>query len=320
MKQLSLDLIEEAAGYLKGKIRETPLEFSEKLSEILGGPVFLKLENLQLTGSFKIRGAFFRLSKLSKEEKKHGVITCSAGNHGKAVAHVAKQLNIPATIFVPKSVDQSKFIAMKRLGAEVIVSPYMGYSETAVMAKDASHAASKPYISAYDDIYVMAGNGGTLGKEIYDYQPQTATFIVPVGGGGLSAGLSFYIKEKSPKAEVIGCMLQESAALKLSLERGEAVNSMPSIDTVAGGLEGGIGKQTFDILQTRVSQCALASEEEIYRGFLFALEEHQYLVEPSSSATLAAAFFKKLTVTQFPAVVVLSGRNVSLSTIRRIAC
>ncbi len=320
MEQLSMRLIEEAAGYLAGKVRRTPLEYSETLSEILGGDVFLKLENLQLTGSFKIRGAFFRLSRLNEEEKKRGIITCSAGNHGKAVSFVAKNLGIPATIFVPKNVDQSKFSGMKRHGAEVIVSPFSGYAETERMAIEASKTSGRPFISAFDDYYVMAANGGTLGKEILDDLPDAKTFIVPVGGGGLSSGLSFYLKERDRETEIIGCMLKDSPALPLSLEKGEAVTSLPSIDTVAGGLEGGLGKLTFEVLKSRISQCALVSEEEIYKGFAFALENLQYLVEPSSSATLAAAVCRKFAIKMFPAVLVLSGRNVSLQTIQKILC
>jgi threonine dehydratase len=318
MNQLSSDLIEEAAAYLKDKIRNTPLEPSEKLSQIFGGPVFLKLENLQLTGSFKIRGAFFRLSKLTEKEKAKGVITCSAGNHGKAVSYVAKLLKIPATIFVPKNVDQSKFDAMEMLGAEVIVSPHNGYADTALMAKEASQKSGKPYVSAYDDFYIMAGNGGSLGKEILETLPEAKTFVVPVGGGGLSAGLSYYVKEKNPQAEIISCMLKDSPALVLSLEKGEAVTSLPSINTVAGGLEGGLGARPFDILKSRVDQCSLASEEEIYQAFRWGLENHQYLIEPSGVVTIACAITKKITINKFPAVFVISGRNVSLQTIKRI--
>lgn len=320
MEQLSLSLIEEAAIYLEGKIRRTPVEYSDKLSEILGGDVFLKLENLQLTGSFKIRGAYFRLSRLTEQEKKKGVITCSAGNHGKAVSFVAKSLNIPAKIFVPKSVDGAKYAAMKRLGAEVIVSPFNGYSETEKLAIEESQNSGRPFLSAFDDFCIMAGNGGTLGKEILEDLPKAKTFIVPVGGGGLSAGLSYYVRERDPDSEIIGCMLKESPALMLSLQKGEAVTSLPSIDTVAGGLEGGLGKLTFEVLKTRISKCALVSEEEIYKGFLFGLENHQYLVEPSSSATLAAAICKKFIIKQFPAVLVLSGRNVSMQTIQKMIC
>lgn len=318
MIRLSMELIEEARKYLDGRIRNTPVEHSRVLSELLGGLVFLKLENLQITGSFKLRGAYFRLSKLSEEERRKGVITCSAGNHGKAVSYVASQLEVPVTIYVPSNVDQSKYDGMKALGAEVIRSPHIGYDDTEVLAKEAAVHSGRPFISAFDDYCVMAGNGGTLGVEILDQVPEVRTIIVPVGGGGLSAGLSYYVKERSPEVQVIGCQHKDSAALQQSLEKGEAVTALPSIETVAGGLEGGIGKNSFGVLRSRIDGCSLVEEAEIYRGFRWCLENHQYLVEPSAVVVIAAVISGKLDIKQFPAVVVLSGRNVGMGTIETL--
>lgn len=163
--ELSLNLIDAASAFLNDKSRVTPLEFSYPLSELLGVPAFLKLENLQLTGSFKVRGAFFRLSQLTPEEKSIGVITSSAGNHGKAIAFVAKELKVPATIYVPKNIDKSKLRGMQAYGAEVILSESVGYDATENLAKKAAKQTGRPFISAFEDPFIMAGNGGPLLKK-----------------------------------------------------------------------------------------------------------------------------------------------------------
>src|SRR6266498_5173936 len=169
---LNLDLIDQAARFLEGRVRRTPVELSPALSERAGVPVWLKLECLQATGSFKLRGALFRLSLLSEEEKRAGIATCSAGNHGKAVAYAARSLGLIPTIYVPASVDESKYRAMVDLGAEVVRSEFPGYDETEQWALKEAARAGKVWISAFDDEAIMAGNGGTLGLEILEDAPQ----------------------------------------------------------------------------------------------------------------------------------------------------
>jgi len=321
MKPLTLDLIEDAEKFLEGKIRKTPLEYSSVLSEMLGGPVFLKLENLQTTGSFKIRGAWFRLSKLSDDEKKRGVITCSAGNHGKAVAYAAKQLNIAVTIYVPSSVDKSKYNGMLALGATVIRSSHHGYDDTEIEALEQAREMKMPFISAFDDNMVMAANGGSLAKEILIELPNTSAILVPVGGGGLCGGLSYYVKETAPHCHIYACQLAASAALKLSLEKKSAVTRLPAIETIAGGLEGGIGERTFAIIRDRLDGISLIEENEIAKALTWCLSHHQYLIEPSSAVAIAAALKNEPALfTQFPLVIVLSGRNINIDTLKVLLC
>jgi threonine dehydratase len=310
--------IREAAAFLKGKIRRTPLEPSPKLSAMLGMPVWVKLELLQVTGSFKIRGAWFRLAQLSETERARGILTCSAGNHGKGVAYAAKALGVGAVICVPKSVDRAKYEGMVALGAEVRVSEYPGYDDTEIWAREQAKAEGKPFISPFDEVDVMAGNGGTLAVEILEDAPEAGTFIVPVGGGGLAAGLAFHVKEKLARAVVIGCQHELSPGLKMSLEAGRAITRLPAIDTVAGGVEGGIGELPFEILRTRIDDVALVSEREIYTGMRWMMEQHQYLIEPSAAVTIAACVAGKVPKITSPAVVVISGRNVSLDVLRRV--
>ncbi len=310
--------IAEAAAFLEGKIRRTPVEPSPKLAALLGVPVWLKLESLQLTGSFKIRGAWFRLSRLTDDERASGILTCSAGNHGKAIAYAARELGIHATICVPSSVDRAKYEGMTALGADVRVSEYRGYDDTQIWALEQARVERKPFISAFDDVAIMAGNGGTLAAEVLEQVPDARTFVVPVGGGGLPAGFAFHVGEKYRDSFVVGCQHELSPGLRASLDAGRAITRLPAIDTVAGGVEGGIGALPFEILRSRMGGVALVSEEEIYAAVRWMLAEHQYLIEPSAAVTIAACLAGKAGTVSSPAVVVVSGRNVSLEVVRRI--
>jgi threonine dehydratase len=302
------ELISEAGEFLRGKIRRTPVEYSSGLSEIVGVPVWLKLESLQLTGSFKIRGALFAISRL-----KGDVITCSAGNHGKAVAYVARG----ATICVPRSVDRSKLDAMVAMGADVRVSEFDGYDETEDWALEMAAREKKYFLSPFDDDAVMAANGGTVAMEVLEDTPDARVFVLPVGGGGLSAGFAVWAKHQLPDATIVGCQHVLSPALKLSLEAGHAITRLPAVETLAGGVEGGIGARTFPVLQPLVDRVALVNETEILDGVRWMIEHHQYLIEPTAAVTIAACISGKIQVSR-PVVVVVSGRNVSAETVKKI--
>lgn len=315
---LTLARIDAATRLLAGRVRRTPVEPSPGLSDRAGVPVWLKLENLQTTGSFKVRGAFVRLSELSVEERRRGVVTASAGNHGKGIAYVARLLSIPAKIYVPKTVDESKYRGMLAMGADVVRCESPGYDETEALARAEAERSGLPFISAFDDEAIMAGNGGSLAAEVLEDLPEARTFVLPVGGGGLAGGFAFFAKEKLADARIVGCQHERSPALKLSLERGEAVTKLPAIETLAAGIEGGIGVSNFEVLKSRVDAVALVSEEEILAAVRWMLAEHQYLVEPSGAGTVAAILSGKTGRLESPAAVVLSGRNVSLESLRRI--
>ncbi len=318
MSNLSLDLIHDANSFLQGKIRYTPLEFSPKLSDRLNVPIFLKLESFQLTGSFKIRGASFKLAQLTPKQCEQGIVTCSAGNHGLGVAYAAKKLGINVTIYVPQNVDQTKFEGMLGLGAKVTKSEFPGHDDVAELAHAYSAETGKPYIPSFDDYRIMAANGGTIATEILEDLPEARNFILPVGGGGLSAGFSFYVKAKLPKCKMIGCQLRDSPGLKLSLEQGQAVTKLPAIDTIAGGIEGGLGEMCFEILQDRMDHVALATEQDIIDGVKWMLENHQYLIEPSAAVTIATILNGTIGPLTGPTVILISGRNVSMKTINDI--
>jgi threonine dehydratase len=305
-----IGLILEASEFLDEHVRRTPVEYSPALSDLLGVPVWLKLESLQLTGSFKIRGALFAISRL-----KEAVITCSAGNHGKAVAYASQG----AIICVPRSVDRSKFDAMVRMGADVRMSEFDGYDETQDWALAMAARERKYFLSPFDDDAVMAANGGTVAKEVLEDLPDARTFILPVGGGGLAAGFAVWAKHFLPLLKIIGCQHVLSPALKMSMEAGHAITRLPAVETMAGGVEGGIGARTFPLLAPLVDEVALVSEAEILDGVRWMVAHHQYLIEPTAAVTVAACISGKIRCAE-PAVVVISGRNVSAETAKKILC
>lgn len=279
----------------------------------MGVPVWLKLELLQITGSFKIRGAWWRLHQASAAERRSGIATCSAGNHGKAVAYAAREEKIHATIFVPSSVDQAKYQGMVALGADVRKSAYSGYDDTETWAREEAARLGMPFISAFDDYDVMAGNGGTLALECFEQLSQAEAFLLPVGGGGLAAGFAFMADGK----RLIGCQHVLSPALRMSLDCGQAVTKLPAVDTLAGGIEGGIGALTFDVLRGRLHEVALVSEEEIRQATKWLAAEHQYWVEPTAAVTVAACLSGRVQLTA-PALVLICGRNASMDTMRKV--
>jgi threonine dehydratase len=313
-----LALIHAAAAFLEPRVRRTPIEPSPLLGAALGVPVFLKLEMLQISGSFKLRGAWFRLSRLDPGQRALGVVTCSAGNHGKALAYAARELGVPATIYVPSTVDGAKLAGMRAMGAEVVIAQARGYDEAELEARAEAQRSGRPFVSAFDEPEIIAGNGGSLGLELLDQLPTLRTVITPVSGGGLAAGLALALEAHDPGIALVACQHRDSPSLALSLERGGAVTAMPAIDTLAGGIEGGIGINTFAILARRVHRVALVSEAQILRATRWMLAEHQYLVEPSAAAVVAACLEGDLGQLEGPVVVVLSGRNLAVESLRVI--
>ncbi len=315
---LSNELIHASRQAIAPHLHRTPVWPSRGLSDLLGVPVWLKCEHHQVTGSFKVRGALFRLAQLTPSERARGVITCSAGNHGKGLAWAAQKLGVDAVIHVPSSVDAAKLDGMLACGATVRVSDLPGYDATEKLARADARSSGRVWVSAFDDPWIMAGNGGTLGAEVLEQVPDVRSIIVPVSGGGLSAGLSWAVHAHDPGIHVVGAQHRHSPGFALSLERGHAVTELAPIDTVAGGIEGGVGELTFQVLRDHVRECALADEAQILQAVRWLLAEHQTLVEPSGAVTVAAALAGELPELRGPVVFVLSGRNVGWQTLRGI--
>jgi len=314
---LTIEKIREAAEFLGGRIRETPVEHSPALSEVLGVEVWLKLENLQVTGSFKARGALFSLYKIKESGISH-ISTCSAGNHGKGVAWAAQQLGVKATVFVPSGVDPVKYDAMKRMGVDVRKSAFMGYDDTERWAKEESVRLEIPFVSAYDDDNVMAANGGSVAVEVEQQLPHANTFVMPVGGGGHSGGFAYYMKQADPTNQIVLCQHAESAGFLRSVEAGEPVLELPAIETLASGLEGGFGVRTWDVLKDRYDEIRLVKESELRAAIRWMVDEHQIIMEGSSAVTVAACLHPDMPRPTGPVVIFISGRNIARSTLMEV--
>lgn len=310
--------IDAAIAYLQTRVRHTPLEASPTLSKHVGLPVYLKLENLQITGSFKVRGALFAMSQLSADVRAKGVVTCSAGNHGKAVAYAAKTLGVSAEIWVPASVDEAKYRGIQALGANCIRAETQGYDATQAQALAAAETTGRHFLHAFESPDVMAGNGGTVAAEILAACPNVATCLLPVGGGGLFAGFASHMQRTRPQVQLIGCQHRDSPALQRSLEQGHAVTELPFVATTAGGIEGGIGAETFAIIRKTVDDVRLVTEADIFDAVRWLLTHHHYLMEPSCGPVIAACFQPKPIVAQGPVVLVISGRNLDIATLEHI--
>ncbi|MEQ9105329.1 MAG: pyridoxal-phosphate dependent enzyme [Rhodothermales bacterium] len=319
-----MEHIREAAAFLEGRVRRTPVEASPGLSERLGAPVYLKLENWQLTGSFKIRGALFGLHRLMLEGHTR-IATCSAGNHGRGLARAAQMLGAEATIFVPASVDPAKLAGMQADGATVETSPWPGFDRTEAWAKEVCRERGLPFLSAYDHVDIMAANGGSVALEVDAQLPDgTLTCVMPVGGGGHSAGFARAMQELRPGSQIVAAQAAASPALAQSLEAGSAVTRLDGPGTLAHGLEGGLGAAPFEILRDAVHHVALIDEDAIRGAMRWMAAEHQMMIEASASVAVAACLAGDMPTVAAtrgggkPVVVFISGRNVALETFLEI--
>ncbi len=312
---LDLRAIYRARQAIHGVAWRTPLVFSPALSQRSGGQVYLKLENQQATGAFKVRGAANALSRLSEAERANGVITVSTGNHGRAVAFVAKRLGMRAVICAPTAVLPHKVAAIRALGAEVRrVGADQDEAEAAalVMARE----EGLTWVSAFDDLAVIAGQG-TIGLEILEDLPDVEMVIAPLSGGGLLGGIAFVIKRAGPDIITVGASMDRGPVMVASLAAGRPVQ-LPEEPTLADSLMGGIGlenRYTFRLIQETVDQTVLLSEAEIGQAMVFALQEEHQVVEGGGAVGIGAVLHGKLDLAGKTVAVVVSGGNVSMDTL-----
>jgi len=299
--------------------KRTPLVRSSMLTKHLGVPVYLKLENLQETGAFKIRGASNRFGTLTTTEKEQGVITVSSGNHGRAVAHVAKRLGIPAVVCMSERVPMNKVEGIKRYGAEVVISG-QDYDEAEEMASQLQAERGLTRIDPFDDRDVIAGQG-TIGLELLEDLPGLETVLVPLSGGGLISGVALVLKTADPAIRVIGVSMDRGPVMAESLRVGRLVQ-MEEEPSLADALVGGIpldNRYTFHMCQTYVDETVLVSEEEIARGVVFALEKHRLVVEGGGAVGIAALLSGKVSKLSGKVAVVVSGGNIDIPLLLQIA-
>lgn len=311
------DDIEAARAVLRGVLRPTAVEASQALSKIAGQPVLLKHEERQRTGSFKVRGAYHRISRLPDAVRRLGVVAASAGNHAQGVALAASVLDVTATVFMPETAAFPKVDATRKYGAEVrlvggIVDDALG------AAREFADETGATFIPPFDDFDVVAGQG-TVGLEVLEQAPEVGTIVVPVGGGGLIAGVAAAVKSTRPEVRVIGVEAAAAAAMSEALVAGRPA-PLARVETMADGIAvRSVSELTLAHAHAFVDDVVTVGEEQISSALLLLLERAKSLVEPAAAAALAAVLAHKATAApDAPTCVILSGGNVDPLVLMRI--
>jgi len=304
-----LEHLQEAQARISSALHRTPTFSSHTLSERVGRPVLLKCENLQKTGSFKVRGALNLILELDDEARSRGVVTISAGNHAQAVAWAAARAGISATVVMPANASPTKARATAEYGAEVILQGTI--LDVFDLALEIAEDRGLTFLHAFDDPFLIAGQG-TVGLELLEAVPDVATVVVPVGGGGLISGVALAVANLAPAARVFGVEPHGACAMRKSLDKGEAVH-LESVDTIADGLGAPMaGELTFEVVRRHVEDVVLVSDDEIREAMAFILARTKLLVEPAGAAGVAALLAGRIPHADGPVVAILSGGNVDL--------
>jgi threonine dehydratase len=310
--QIDLVLIEQARKRIAPLVVRTPLKPSQPLSIRTGASVFLKLESMQPTGAFKLRGAANAILSLTRAEQERGIVTCSAGNHGRAVAYVARHLDIPATIFLSPLAPANKVRAIEELGARVVVAG-KDFDEAAEAAEGYCVEHGMTFVHAFDDPAIVAGQG-TVGLEILEDLPDVDTVIVPLSGGGLIAGIAVAVKALRSEVRIIGVSMERGPAMHASVEAGRPV-SVEEETSLADALTGGIGldnRWTFPLVRDLVDETRLVSEDEIAAAMVHALMEERIVLEGAGATPLALLLRERAGVPGASIVAVCTGDNVDM--------
>ena len=313
-EMLTLDRFEEASEIVKKVTQETKLVYSEYLSEQTGNKVYLKPENMQFTGAYKVRGAYYKISTLSEEERQRGLITASAGNHAQGVAYAAKRYGAKATIVMPTTTPLIKVNRTKSYGAEVVLYGDV-YDEACAKAYALAEEHGYTFIHPFDDPAVATGQG-TIAMEIFQELPLVEYILVPIGGGGLATGVSTLAKLLNPKIKVIGVEPAGANCMQASLEAGEVV-TLPQINTIADGTAVKTpGTKIFPYIQENLDDIITVHDDELIVAFLDMVENHKMIVENSGLLTVAA--LKHLNVKNKRVVSILSGGNMDVITMSSV--
>jgi threonine dehydratase len=314
---VSLDDIRVAERRIAGRVLRTPMVKSAALSEIAGRPVYLKLEHHQITGSFKLRGATNAVLSLSPQQRSRGVVAASTGNHGRALSYAAKVEAAVATICMSSLVPENKVAEIRRLGADVRI---VGRSQDEAQSEVDRLVAEEGLVMVppFDDAAIVAGQG-TLGLEIVDQQPDLATILVPLSGGGLAAGVAAAIKALKPEVKIIGLTMERGAAMKASLDMGWPVQ-VEEMASLADSLGGGIGidnRVTFAMCRDLLDEVVLLSEDEIAAGIRHAYAVEREVIEGAAAVGISALLSGRVQ-SAGPIVAILSGRNIDMAQHRRV--
>ena len=311
---LTIDNVYRASHALKGIARKTDVIYAPKLCQ--GAELYLKTENLQITGSFKVRGAYYKMIRLSKEEKERGVIACSAGNHAQGVALAAQKNKINAVICLPDGAPISKVEATKSYGAEVCLVEGV-YDDAYQKALQLRDEKGYTFIHPFNDEDVIAGQG-TIALELADQLPDMDAVIVPVGGGGLISGIAYTIKTLNPRVKVYGVEAKGAPSMKNALEHGE-IEELPSVYTIADGIAvKKPGELTYELCSKYVDEIVTVTDDEISAAILALMEQHKLVTEGAGAVAVAAAMFHKIDLKGKKAVCVLSGGNIDVTILSRV--
>lgn len=311
---LTLDKIYHAAFVLKDVIRETSLIPSPKIS--VNNNIYLKTENLQITGSFKVRGAGYMISQLSEEEKARGVVACSAGNHAQGVALAAQKYGIKATICLPDGAPISKVEATKSYGAEVVMVKGV-YDDAYKRALELRDEKGLTFVHPFDDDDVIAGQA-TIGLEILNAMKNIDAVVVPVGGGGLISGIAYAIKHLAPHIKVYGVQAAGAPSMYNSLNRGN-IEMLDAVSTIADGIAvKQPGENTFELCSKYVDEIITVTEGEISSAILALIEQHKMIAEGAGAVSVAAAMFDKIPMKNKNIVCVVSGGNIDVTILSRV--
>jgi threonine dehydratase len=308
--------VEEARERIKEQIYLSPFACSETISRMSGGRVFFKLENLQMTGSFKERGALNRLLTLAPEEAARGVIAASAGNHGMALAFHSRRLGIAATIVMPSHAPLIKVSRVRQYGAQVLLHGD-DYDMAFAEARRLSRERGLTLVHAFDDPWVVAGQG-TIGLELYEQNPDLDAVIVPVGGGGLIAGIALALKTLKPDIRIIGVQAESIASMQAALKKGEPVGLPPALTIADGIAVRAVGATPLELVKTFVDEIVTVSEGEIANAVLLLLEIEKTVAEGAAATPLAALLNRKISLDGKNVGLIVSGGNIDMNLISRI--
>lgn len=312
---LSAADVQDAYNSLKDIVHNTPLDRSATFSSMAGCDVYLKLENLQKTGSFKIRGAYNKIRLLTQAEKAQGVIAASAGNHAQGVAYAARMAKTKATIVMPEAAPLAKITATRGYDAEVVLSG-AGYDEAYLKAQEIQAQTGQTFVHAFNDHAVIAGQG-TVGLEILQSLQDVTAIVAPIGGGGLIAGLALVVKQMAPHVKIYGVQSEGAPAMYMS-KREHAIKTTPDAVTMADGIAVKVpGNLTFDIIDKYVDDIVVVSDEAIASTILMVLERAKLMVEGAGAVSLAAVLNGKVPA-RGKVVSVISGGNIDVNFISRI--
>jgi threonine dehydratase len=314
---IPLSQIEEARRRLEGVVYKTPFAYAAHLSQLVGNEIYLKKENLQLTGAFKLRGAYNKIASLSPEQRKKGIVAASAGNHAQGVAYSANRLGIHSKIVMPEATPLTKVAGVKELGGEVVLAGN-NYDEAYQYAVELAKREGREFIHPFADPLVMAGQG-TIGLEMLEEIPDLEMVIVPIGGGGLISGIGSAVKQLNRRIKVIGVTAKGAPAMRMSFLKGEPVNS-DFVKTIADGIAvKNVSPVTFKIIQEVVDDIVEVDDEEIANAILFLMERQKVVVEGAGAVGVAALLHHKIKFSSHQKVgVVVSGGNIDVTMVSLI--